>query len=355
MPKKIGQLFLTLVLLLICALGQAQHYFFIEADAQRPFYVRIDDKTYASSPSGFLILPKISAPSLDLVIGFQDKLGQEKTFAIRHNGKDRGFQLKKFEDKGWGLFDRTTMDVIMGESIDQKISLTKGDKQPDVFGSLLSAATNDPNLLRKQSEGPEVAADRDSTHLPQKPQAAPIQINSRKSIPASSAKSQVVDRIKPAGILKLADETDQQTLRMTFVDRDAEGRADTIDVLVDRLSSVSERPLSQPSPSAKVSVLAACTKPPITEKELRNLQKKILGIATAAAQIEWVEKALTSKCISSQQAMELGSYFTGEADRLKVYQKIYVLIADPSNFGSAVLQFSDKANQALIEQLIRGA
>lgn len=48
----------------------AQHYIFIEADGQQPFYLKQGNKMVSSSATGFLILPKITASELEFSIGF---------------------------------------------------------------------------------------------------------------------------------------------------------------------------------------------------------------------------------------------------------------------------------------------
>ena len=48
----------------------AQHYIFIEADGQQPFYLKQGNTMVSSSAAGFLILPKIKAAELEFSIGF---------------------------------------------------------------------------------------------------------------------------------------------------------------------------------------------------------------------------------------------------------------------------------------------
>lgn len=91
----------------------AQHYVFIEADAQQPFYVKKGDTLYSSSASGFLIIPKVAKGDFRLVVGFPKAIYPEVTFDIKEVARDRGFHLKQFEAKGWGLFDRTSLEVFM--------------------------------------------------------------------------------------------------------------------------------------------------------------------------------------------------------------------------------------------------
>ncbi|MEY3577176.1 MAG: hypothetical protein RL394_759, partial [Bacteroidota bacterium] len=94
----------------------AQHYIFIEADGQQPFYLKQGNATVSSSAAGFLILPKITASEMEFSIGFPKNIYPEVSFYINGTDRDRGFQLKLMEGQGWSLFDRTSLEVIKGES-----------------------------------------------------------------------------------------------------------------------------------------------------------------------------------------------------------------------------------------------
>jgi len=93
----------------------AQHYIFIEADGQQPFYLKQGNTMVSSSASGFLIIPKIMASEMEFSIGFPKNIYPEVSFYINGTDRDRGFQLKLMEGQGWSLFDRTSLEVIKGE------------------------------------------------------------------------------------------------------------------------------------------------------------------------------------------------------------------------------------------------
>ncbi len=43
-----------------CVFAQQNHFVYIQADNQQPFYVKYDGKNYSSTSIGYLILPKLT-------------------------------------------------------------------------------------------------------------------------------------------------------------------------------------------------------------------------------------------------------------------------------------------------------
>lgn len=102
-----------------CSLqGTAQeydHFIYIQSDNKQPFYVKTGGSTVAinSSSSGYLILPKIPVGSVSLVVGFPDNSFPEQHFVCTvPGGKDKGYLLKHFPDKGWALYDLQELTII---------------------------------------------------------------------------------------------------------------------------------------------------------------------------------------------------------------------------------------------------
>src|ERR1700712_813533 len=84
--------------------AQQDHFLYFQTEANQVFYIKLGDKVFSSSSSGYLILPKLKEGNYKLVVGFpNDEWPQE---VVNYTvDKDAGFLLKNFSDKGWGLFD----------------------------------------------------------------------------------------------------------------------------------------------------------------------------------------------------------------------------------------------------------
>lgn len=121
---------------------------YIQAEERQPFYAVINTKVYSSSESGYMIIPKLHDSNYQIMIGFAKNAFPEQRFEVTVNKKDLGFQLKHFNDKGWGLFNLQTMAVIMNTGQEQKTaeSIT-GTKKTDAFSALLANVVNDSAIL----------------------------------------------------------------------------------------------------------------------------------------------------------------------------------------------------------------
>ena len=131
----------------IIPLLDAQHYVFIEAEGQQPFYLKKGGDTYSSSATGFIILSKINSKDIDFVIGFPNKLYPEVSFRILAVQQDRGFALRQLEGKGWVLVDRQNASVISGGVVDSRQPLSSATTSSVGFADLLADATGDKTLL----------------------------------------------------------------------------------------------------------------------------------------------------------------------------------------------------------------
>lgn len=142
------KLHLTLIfsLAVLAASSQKVYFFYIQTESSQPFYVKLDKKIQYSSPNGYIILPKLYDSSYTFSIGFPQNKWPEQNFAVSVNKKDHGYLLKSFPDKGWGLFDLQSMELMMAMSDQQKKPET-GAVTP--FTELLSKAADDPSLKEK--------------------------------------------------------------------------------------------------------------------------------------------------------------------------------------------------------------
>src|SRR5882757_1153709 len=104
-----------LICLSVSAHAQQNHFIYIQADNRQPFYVKLDKKLLSSSASGYLIIPKLTDSSYDLSIGFPKNEWPEQKVTCNINRADVGYLLKNFGEKGWGLFNFQTMDLLMAE------------------------------------------------------------------------------------------------------------------------------------------------------------------------------------------------------------------------------------------------
>ena len=129
-------------------LAQHNHFIYIQGENQQVFYIKKGAEVISSSGSGFLILPKLQPGTHQFTIGFPKDQFPEHEFQVEISGKDRGFTLKNYTDKGWGLMDMQSLEVIMGKKIAPKkeVPPSYGAMSDDPFAMILASVVNDPGI-----------------------------------------------------------------------------------------------------------------------------------------------------------------------------------------------------------------
>ena len=346
----------------------AQHYIFIEADGQQPFYLKQGNTMLSSSAAGFLIIPKVTASEMEFSIGFPKNIYPEVSFYINGIDRDRGFQLKMMEGQAWSLFDRTSLEVIKGgvpkaAPIEMKLP----QKEEGGFAKLLAVATDDQSLLVK---------------IPKKDSV-------EKATPSKS-----ISKVGSTAISISTQAEDADLKRLVYVEKTIKGGSDTIAVEIEKMKIVeAAKPISQPqdstviaaapktfaSPSVSSDSIAQVSKPtintdsakatiqvskansinvcdrPIADyKDIRALQKKLLGIKSDEDQRNYAVKVFGQKCFNTKQALEIGWFFVDEASRLQLFKALKPLIYDKAAFGNLEASFLKEENIISFRALVAG-
>jgi len=368
----------------------AQHYIFIEADGQQPFYLKLGNTTQSSSAAGFLIIPKITASEIEFSIGFPKNIYPEVSFYISGTDRDRGFQLKMMEGQGWSLFDRTSLEVIKGGVPKASpIELQLPNKEEGSFAKLLATATDDQSLLEKMPK-------KDSIK-----KASPGKSITKAELTAVATKSGLKDSLGKKDKVILpemslsAQMEDSNVKRLVYVEKTAKGGSDTINVEIEKKKTVAAtEPLTNPkdstlipsapktidSPSgssdsiaqlnkpgtdtdsskaniqvSKANPIIVCDRPIADYKDIRALQKKLLAISSENEQRNYTVKAFGQKCYNTKQALEIGWFFLDETSRLQLFKALKPLIADKASFGNLEASFLKEENIIAFRALVAGS
>ncbi len=138
------------LLTLVSARAQHHHFLYLQADQQQPFYVKMGPSVLSSSADGFLIIPRLRDSAVQMIVGFPSKKFPEYRFRFDGFRKDRGMALKDFGEKGWGLFDYQTLEILMGEKLEEPQAVLPPPPIPltdDPFTVVLASVIDDPGLL----------------------------------------------------------------------------------------------------------------------------------------------------------------------------------------------------------------
>jgi hypothetical protein len=141
------------MVLSLAAHAQQLHFIYIQADNKQPFSVELNGKYYSSSSIGYIILPKLTDGTYNLKINFAKNSYPEQNFTVNVNGKDYGYALKSFDNKGWGLFNYQTTDVVMSDNAaaTSDTASPQGNQPATVtnnsaFGAMLADVVNDKSI-----------------------------------------------------------------------------------------------------------------------------------------------------------------------------------------------------------------
>lgn len=135
------------MVLSLATYGQQLHYIYIQADNKQPFSVELNGKYYSSSSIGYIILPKLTDGTYTLKINFAKNSYPEQTFTVNVDGKDYGYALKNFDDKGWGLFNfQTTAVVTNNTTAPQENNQDTITTNNSAFGNMLADVVNDKSI-----------------------------------------------------------------------------------------------------------------------------------------------------------------------------------------------------------------
>jgi len=149
--KKLFKLFVFLFFASTSLNAQKVYFIYLQTDNQQPFYARMGDKIYNSTTAGYLILSNLHDSVYSLNIGIQGSEVADQPYSITVNKKDQGFLIKNFGDKGWGLFNLTSMTTIMPQSKPvNSVQAVKTEKREDnAFTNLLAKAADDSTIKEK--------------------------------------------------------------------------------------------------------------------------------------------------------------------------------------------------------------
>ena len=183
--------FILSLFLTTSVVAQKVYYIYLETDNSAAFYVRMADKIYSSSASGYLTISNLVDSTYKLTLGFPSGTPESK-FIVPLKGKDRGFLIKHL-DNGIALFDMETLSLIKPE-VDQSTSKVTYQVRTDAFSTLLSKASSDSSLL-----------------------LVPIQVKQEETAKADNPKEEK-SKAKEAAVVDLKPKQEETTVRVDAVD-----------------------------------------------------------------------------------------------------------------------------------------
>lgn len=418
------------------AFSQKLYFIYLQSDNDQPFFLKMNDKIHSSSNTGYLILPRLHDSSYNFTVGFPQNKFPEQKFLIDIKGKDRGYLLKNFGEKGWGLFDLQTLAIQM--ALPDKGSgriKTVPREHISPFTEILAKAANDPSLkempmaarmedkpvtvqpalikevvapapekttpkkdsavivksdkqpvVQKQEEPvsksgatppvknnaePQLTKKDTITVIPAQPaaikQEQPVTMKENPAKNKEDIKTGSETEYKRSVVTRKSESSTSEGFGLIFIDEFADGKRDTIRILIPnpRVSQVEakEQPkedkkfldisandtVTQLTPEAKTDtskslpgqVTNSNCKSVASENDLSRLQKKMIAGKNEDDMVDEARKVFKSKCFTTEQLKRLSTAIPADSGKYKLFDAAYAHVSDTENFPSLSDELKD--------------
>lgn len=394
--KRIVLGFLLVVIWQI-SLSQKVYFVYLQSEQEQPFFVKMNDKIYSSTASGYLILSKLYDSSYSFSVGFPGNKWPEQRFSVFINKKDHGYLLKNFADKGWGLFDLQSLGTQMAMPEEKKTTAIRTEKKEvSEFTDILSKAADDSSLKEKQvlikeEKKPDTivqAAAKTEETKPDtivqavvkkeeiKPEEKPVvkteepkTVNKDQPVIKTEETKPDTEKVYKRSVITRRSESSTTTgVGLTFIDDYQNGKKDTIHILIPQSKSLTSAVKQEPKEEKKfLEVFPDSTKKekdnlqevkdekPVASQSIKNNCSKIASgddflvvrrnMAAKKgddAMINEAKKYFRTKCFTTSQIKNLGFLFLSDEGKYKFFDAAYNYTSDIENFSSLQTEMKDE-------------
>lgn len=195
------------------AFSQKLYFIYLQSENEQPFYARFNEKVMSSTASGYLILPRLKDSTYNFAIGFPQNKWPEQQFTVTVGKKDHGYLVRNFAEKGWGLFDLQSLELIMALTGKTSSASTENNNVSG-FTATLSKAADDPSLKEKQVT--PVAEEKKPEATVEKVAVTETPVKQNETVPATTQPAAIETPVKkedpapapePVKPLQLKEET----------------------------------------------------------------------------------------------------------------------------------------------------
>ncbi|RYY67766.1 MAG: DUF4476 domain-containing protein [Chitinophagaceae bacterium] len=388
------------------AKAQHNHFIYLQADNKQPFYVKVKGNLYSSSPSGYLIIPKLAAGPHELSIGFPKNEWPAQTIPVNIAGKDLGYLLKNFDSKGWGLFNIQSMDVIMAASPSgTPVTVAQVETKTDPFSNELANVVNTPSI--KEVDKKREKESKKEEPIVAVPVSDPIEVAKVQEKAVETTNSAAV--APPSVIRKLTTSQTGEASNITYLITDEYG-SDTVSISIPMEKAVastatsatiekaaatekpadkaqkqgdepkfieidlpnpnnnsaasptaSEKPKEKPeavvttdkTAGQPLKMINSDCKTVAGEDDFLKTRKKMTAQKSDDAMVEAAKKLFRQKCYSTAQVRNLSVLFLKDEGKYKFFDAIYPFVYDSNEFRQLESQLSEEYYISRFRSMIR--
>ena len=367
----------------ISAFASAQRVYFIylQNENNAPFYLKMGDRIYASSNSGYLILSGLADSTQMFSIGMPSGTSEFR-FSIPIQGKDHGFLIRN--SPSMVLFDLQTHTTVRPKT-DESAKGISYKPRNDAFTSLLALAANDTTLLYVMETAPAVVLETNNppqeehpvqTNIPEKATDTNVSVSAGDI--TETKKTEIIDNgnvIKDTAILisekkpdvvleipnstpeykrsvvkKHAESSTSEGFGLVFYDI-TENNTDTIRLMIPN-PKIQLKKIETEEPGGMLvlnrdSLKKASTQslPPCkvvaTESDFFKLRKVMAARTSDDAMVDEARKSFKSKCYTTEQVRHLSTLFLTSAGKFQFFESAYRHISDVEQFPTLASEIRD--------------
>jgi hypothetical protein len=394
--KRLALIIVVSAFFSVQAKSQLNHFIYLQTDNQQPFYIKYNNRIISSSSSGYLILPKLKDGVVDFAVGFPKSDQQEQQFRYTMNNADKGFLLKNFSDKGWGLYDLQTSAIVYAAAKSAPTTNSTGTTTVapanDPFSNMLSKVTQDSTVKTvtvvkeakpvivdtPKPEKVEVLVSAPSKDTiaakpdvkPEKVVEQPVVTEPEWTAPAKATIKQVRKFESREGadfVFEIGENNGMKDTVRLFIERDttvnpvvAPAKIDTPKAEIEKKDTVAvvEQPKKEEPVVKKEEVVEKKepVTPPVvtepvqkketaslpnsnckgfaTEDDLIKLRRRMASQRKDEQLIEEAKKAFRTKCFTTAQLKNLSSLFLTDEGRYRFFDAALPFVTDYGNFKS---------------------
>ncbi|MFT3980204.1 MAG: DUF4476 domain-containing protein [Ferruginibacter sp.] len=393
------KLFLFIAALLFSAAAanaQHNHFVYLQSDNNQPFYVRVGDKLYSSSSSGYVIIPKLQQGSYSLNVGFPKNEWPQQSLPVEIGGKDLGFLLKNFDGKGWGLFNMQTMDITMAGSAAKPPVSQNNTAKSDDFSNTLADVVNTPSIKDVKKEQP--APKEEKKPEPEKREPVTVPLTTAEPQPAQTQAIQVSNTAPDAGSIKRINMAADNVATVYKYRVAGDGSVDTVDVVIIKeettvlapvaadkkdepeketrpqaantaepkfididlpkadtkkeAAAQAPKPISSAVPNTLKMVNSDC-KAIATEEDFLKARKKMSSQKSDDDMVDAAKKLFRQKCYSTEQIKNLSVLFLKDEGKYKFFDAAYPFVHDTGAFRQLESQLTEEYYISRFRSMLR--
>lgn len=338
--------------------AQPRYFIAIDADDARPFTVTIGTKNYVSDPYGHLVISPLKDTLHVLLISFPKSTFPSQRFEVELHHRDRGFSLKRFNEKNYVL-----QDWQGGEALQNGVSRPLPGPQPhsvqpaaNAFALLMAAVVNDTGFIIAQGMA-EAAI----------PGAAVPAFNT------ASMSREPAGTVSPKASPRVKEQARKPASVQHYLDSSESG-VDTVEVIImpDRDSLVDKGAAAKPDSSLAQNANAKGGKPlkdlrkvvapsgvgsrcaqPANAAAIDKLRVQLLAEGTDEGRVARAQKFYERNCVSTIQVRALSELFFTDESRLGFFHVSYPYVIDPQRYAALEKFLTDPQVRVRFREMLR--